>query len=174
MGATTINESMKLAAVRAIADLATAEQSEIVAAAYGEQSLRFGPDYLIPKPFDPRLIAKIAPAVARAAMDSGVATRPIADFDAYNNQLLQFVYHSGLIMKPMFSAAKEGPRRRIVLSEGEDERMLRAAQVVVDEGLSRLILIGRPGVVERRIERNGLRIKPGMAGACLPPSRRTR
>jgi malate dehydrogenase (oxaloacetate-decarboxylating)(NADP+) len=161
VGATTINESMKLAAVRAIADLATAEQSEIVAAAYGEQSLRFGPDYLIPKPFDPRLIAKIAPAVARAAMDSGVATRPIADFDAYNNQLLQFVYHSGLIMKPMFSAAKEGPRRRIVLSEGEDERMLRAAQVVVDEGLSRLILIGRPGVVERRIERNGLRIKPG-------------
>ena len=161
VGATAINESMKLAAVRAIADLATAEQSEIVAAAYGEQSLRFGPDYLIPKPFDPRLIAKIAPAVARAAMDSGVATRPIADFDAYNNQLLQFVYHSGLIMKPMFSAAKEGPRRRIVLSEGEDERMLRAAQVVVDEGLSRLILIGRPGVVERRIERNGLRIKPG-------------
>jgi malate dehydrogenase (oxaloacetate-decarboxylating)(NADP+) len=161
VGATTINESMKLAAVRAIADLATAEQSEIVAAAYGEQSLRFGPDYLIPKPFDPRLIAKIAPAVARAAMDSGVAARPIADFEAYNNQLLQFVYHSGLIMKPMFSAAKEGPRRRIVLSEGEDERMLRAAQVVVDEGLSRLILIGRPGVVERRIERNGLRIKPG-------------
>jgi malate dehydrogenase (oxaloacetate-decarboxylating)(NADP+) len=94
-------------------------------------------------------------------MDSGVATRPIADFEAYNNQLLQFVYHSGLIMKPMFSAAKEGPRRRIVLSEGEDERMLRAAQVVIDEGLSRLILIGRPGVVERRIERNGLRIKPG-------------
>ena len=161
VGATTINESMKLAAVRAIADLATAEQSDIVAAAYGEQNLRFGPDYLIPKPFDPRLIGKIAPAVARAAMDSGVATRPIADFEAYNNQLLQFVYHSGLIMKPMFSGAKEGPRRRIVLSEGEDERMLRAAQVVVDEGLSRLILIGRPGVVERRIERNGLRIKPG-------------
>ena len=169
VGATTINESMKLAAVRAIADLATAEQSEIVAAAYGEQSLRFGPDYLIPKPFDPRLIAKIAPAVARAAMDSGVATRPIADFDAYNNQLLQFVYHSGLIMKPMFSAAKEGPRRRIVLSEGEDERMLRAAQVVVDEGLSRLILIGRPGVVERRIERNGLRIKPGMDFELVNP-----
>ena len=161
VGATTINEEMKLAAVRAIADLATAEQSEIVAAAYGEQNLRFGPDYLIPKPFDPRLIVKIAPAVARAAMDSGVATRPIADFEAYNNQLLQFVYHSGLIMKPIFSAAKEGPRRRIVLSEGEDERMLRAAQVVVDEGLARPILIGRPGVVERRIERNGLRIRSG-------------
>jgi malate dehydrogenase (oxaloacetate-decarboxylating)(NADP+) len=161
VGATTINEAMKLAAVRAIADLATAEQSEIVAAAYGEQNLRFGPEYLIPKPFDPRLIVKIAPAVARAAMESGVATRPIADFEAYNNQLLQFVYHSGLIMKPIFSAAKEGPRRRIVLSEGEDERTLRAAQVVVDEGLAKPILIGRPSVVERRIERNGLRIKPG-------------
>jgi malate dehydrogenase (oxaloacetate-decarboxylating)(NADP+) len=161
VGATSINEPMKLAAVHAIADLATAEQSEIVAAAYGEQILRFGPDYLIPKPFDPRLIVKIAPAVARAAMESGVATRPIADFEAYNNQLLQFVYHSGLIMKPIFSAAKEGPRRRIVLSEGEDERMLRAAQVVVDEGLARLILVGRPGVVERRIERHGLRIRPG-------------
>ncbi|HET7766143.1 MAG TPA: NADP-dependent malic enzyme [Burkholderiales bacterium] len=161
VGATSINEAMKLAAVRAIADLATAEQSEIVAAAYGEQSLRFGPEYLIPKPFDPRLIVKIAPAVARAAMDSGVATRPIADFEAYNNQLLQFVYHSGLIMKPIFSAAKEGPRRRIVLSEGEDERTLRAAQVVIDERLAKPILIGRPGVVERRIERNGLRIRPG-------------
>ena len=161
VGATSINEPMKLAAVHAIADLATAEQSEIVTAAYGEQALRFGPEYLIPKPFDPRLIVKIAPAVARAAMESGVATRPIADFEAYNNQLLQFVYHSGLIMKPIFSAAKEGPRRRIVLSEGEDERMLRAAQVVVDEGLARLILVGRPGVVERRIERHGLRIRPG-------------
>jgi malate dehydrogenase (oxaloacetate-decarboxylating)(NADP+) len=161
VGATTINESMKLAAVHALADLATAEQSEIVAAAYGEQTLRFGPEYLIPRPFDPRLIVKIAPAVARAAMESGVATRPITDFEAYNNQLLQFVYHSGLIMKPIFSAAKEGPRRRIVLSEGEDERMLRAAQVVVDEGLARPILIGRPAVVERRIERDGLRIKPG-------------
>jgi malate dehydrogenase (oxaloacetate-decarboxylating)(NADP+) len=126
VGATAINEPMKLAAVRAIADLAMAEQSEIVAAAYGEQALKFGPEYLIPRPFDPRLIVKIAPAVARAAMDSGVATRPIADFDAYNNQLLQFVYHSGLIMKPIFNAAKEGPRRRIVFAEGEDERTLRA------------------------------------------------
>ena len=161
VGATAINEAMKLAAVRAIADLATAEQSEIVAAAYGEQALRFGPEYLIPKPFDPRLIVKIAPAVARAAMESGVATRPITDFAAYGNQLMQFVYHSGLIMKPIFSAAKEGPRRRVVLSEGEDERTLRAAQVVFDEGLAKLILIGRPAVVERRIERNGLRIRPG-------------
>ena len=161
VGATAINEPMKLAAVRAIADLALAEQSEVVAAAYGEQNLKFGPEYLIPKPFDPRLIAKIAPAVARAAMDSGVATRPIADFDAYRNQLLQFVYHSGLIMKPIFTAAKEGPRRRIVFAEGEDERILRAAQVVVDEGLAKLILVGRPAVVERRIERYGLRIRTG-------------
>ena len=161
VGATTINEPMKLAAVRAIAELATAEQSDIVAAAYGEQPPRFGPDYLIPRPFDPRLIVKIAPAVARAAMESGVATRPIVDFEAYNNQLTQFVYQSGLIMKPIFSAAKEGPRRRIVLSEGEDERMLRAAQAVIDEGLAKLILVGRPAVLERRIERNGLRIRPG-------------
>src|SRR2546427_160358 len=130
VGATAINEPMKLAAVRAIADLAMAEQSEIVAAAYGEQPLKFGPEYLIPRPFDPRLIVRIAPAVARAAMDSGVATRPIADFDAYNNQLLQFVYHSGLIMKPIFDAAKEGPRRRhaligaMMIHRGEAEGMI--------------------------------------------------
>src|SRR5581483_9602589 len=134
VGATAINEAMKLAAVRAIADLAMAEQSEVVTAAYGEQNLKFGPDYLIPKPFDPRLIAKIAPAVAKAAMDSGVATRPIEDLEAYKDQLQQFVYTSGLIMKPIFAAAKEGPKRRIVFAEGEDERMLRAAQVVIDEG----------------------------------------
>jgi malate dehydrogenase (oxaloacetate-decarboxylating)(NADP+) len=174
VGATSINEPMKLAAVRAIAELATAEQSEIVAAAYGEQPLSFGPDYLIPKPFDPRLIVKIAPAVARAAMESGVATRPIADFEAYKNQLMQFVYQSGLIMKPIFSAAKEGPRRRIVLSEGEDERMLRAAQVVIDEGLAKLILVGRPGVIERRLERpahqagQGFRARQSRIRPALP------
>jgi malate dehydrogenase (oxaloacetate-decarboxylating)(NADP+) len=169
VGATAINEPMKLAAVRALADLAMAEQSEIVAAAYGGQSLKFGPEYLIPKPFDPRLIERIAPAVARAAMDSGVATRPITDFEAYNNRLLQFVYHSGLIMKPIFTAAKEGPRRRIVLAEGEDERVLRAAQVVVDEGLARPILVGRPAVVEQRIERYGLRIRPGSEFELVNP-----
>ena len=136
VGATQINEPMKLAAVHAIADLAMAEQSEVVTAAYGEPNITFGPEYLIPKPFDPRLIVKIAPAVARAAMDSGVATRPIVDFDAYRDSLQQFVYHSGLIMKPLFSAAKAGPRRRIVYAEGEDERVLRAAQVVIDEGLA--------------------------------------
>ena len=161
VGATTINEAMKLACVHAIADLAMAEQSDIVASAYGEQNVAFGPEYLIPKPFDPRLIIKIAPAVAKAAMDSGVATRPIADLELYAQQLNEFVYHSGLLMKPVFSAAKAATKNRIVLAEGEDERVLRATQVIVDERLARPILIGRPGVVERRLERFGLRIKPG-------------
>jgi malate dehydrogenase (oxaloacetate-decarboxylating)(NADP+) len=161
VGATTINEAMKLAAVHAIADLAKAEQSDIVAAAYGVEDVRFGPDYLIPKPFDPRLIVKIAPAVAKAAMESGVATRPIADFDAYRQRLLQFVYHSGLLMKPIFEAAKNSPKR-IVFAEGEDERVLRAVQVVVDEGLAKPILVGRPAVIQRRIERYGLRLQPGV------------
>jgi malate dehydrogenase (oxaloacetate-decarboxylating)(NADP+) len=169
VGATQINEAMKLAAVRAIADLAMAEQSEIVSAAYGEQHLRFGPEYLIPKPFDPRLIATIAPPVAEAAMKSGVATRPIADFDVYRDSLQQFVYHSGLIMKPLFAAAKEGARRRIVYAEGEDERVLRAVQVVVDENLARPILVGRPMVVEKRIERYGLRIKAGVDFELINP-----
>jgi malate dehydrogenase (oxaloacetate-decarboxylating)(NADP+) len=160
VGATSINEPMKLAAVHAIADLALAEQSDIVALAYGHQQISFGPEYLIPRPFDPRLIVKIAPAVAQAAMTSGVATDPIKDFPAYVQRLNEFVYHSGLIMKPIFTAAKESPRR-IVFSEGEDERVLRATQVVVDEGLAKPILVGRPAVLERRIERFGLRIKAG-------------
>jgi malate dehydrogenase (oxaloacetate-decarboxylating)(NADP+) len=160
VGATQINEAMKIAAVHAIADLATAEQSDIVTAAYGEQNVRFGPEYLIPRPFDPRLIVQIAPAVARAAMESGVATRPLADLAAYRDSLQQFVYSTGFVMKPMFAAAKAEPRR-IVYAEGEDERVLRAVQVVVDEGLAKPILIGRPAVVERRIERHGLRIRPG-------------
>jgi malate dehydrogenase (oxaloacetate-decarboxylating)(NADP+) len=161
VGATTINEAMKLAAVHAIADLAKAEQSDIVAAAYGVEDVCFGPDYLIPKPFDPRLIVNIAPAVARAAMESGVATRPIADFDAYRQRLLQFVYHSGLLMKPIFQAAKNSPKR-IVFAEGEDERVLRAVQVVIDEGLAKPILVGRPAVIQQRIERYGLRLRPGV------------
>jgi malate dehydrogenase (oxaloacetate-decarboxylating)(NADP+) len=159
-GATTINEAMKLAAVRAIADLAMAEQSDIVNAAYGDRDLRFGPEYLIPKPFDPRLIVKIAPEVAKAAMDSGVATRPITDFDAYRDRLMQFVYHSGLLMKPLFTESKKAPRR-IAYADGEDERVLRAVQVVVDEGIAKPILIGRPPVIEQRIQRYGLRIKSG-------------
>ena len=160
VGATTISIEMELAAVRAIAELAQAETSEQVALAYGIETISFGPDYIIPRPFDPRLIARVAPAVARAAMESGVATRPITDFGAYEQSLTQFVYQSGLIMKPLFTAAKAAPRR-IVYAEGEDERVLRATQIVVDEGLARPILVGRPQVVEQRLERLGLRVRPG-------------
>jgi malate dehydrogenase (oxaloacetate-decarboxylating)(NADP+) len=160
VGATTINEAMKVAAVRAIAELAHAEQSEVVTAAYGTEELSFGPEYLIPKPFDPRLIIKVAPAVAQAAMDSGVATRPIADMDGYAQQLNDFVYSTGLLMRPVFSAAKKKPAR-VVFCEGEDERVLRAAQTICDEGLARPILIGRPEVVEKSIARHGLRIRAG-------------
>jgi malate dehydrogenase (oxaloacetate-decarboxylating)(NADP+) len=160
VGATTINREMELAAVHAIAELAQAEQSDIVALAYGEQNLSFGADYLIPRPFDPRLIGKIAPAVAKAAMDSNVATRPIGDLEAYRERCNQFVYQSGFVMKPVFSAAKQSPRR-IVYAEGEEERILRAAQVVLDEGIAKPILIGRPEVIEMRIERLGLRLRRG-------------
>jgi len=169
VGATTITREMELAAVKAIADLARAEQSDIVAMAYGEQNLSFGPEYLIPRPFDPRLIGKVAPAVARAAMASGVATRPIEDFDAYSDRLNQFVYQSGLIMKPVFDAAKAAPRR-VVYTEGEDERVLRAAQAVVDEGLARPTLIGRRDVVQLRIERLGLRIRMGADFELVDPN----
>ena len=169
VGATTITEQMKLAAVRAIAELAQAEQSDIVAIAYGEQELTFGPEYLIPKPFDPRLIEKIAPAVALAAMESGVATRPIHDFVAYRDQLSQFVYHSGLIMKPVFNAAKKNPNR-VVFCEGEDERVLRAAQIVVDEGVAKPILIARPEVLIPRIEKFGLRIRAGKDFEIVNPN----
>ncbi len=169
VGATTINEEMKLAAVRAIAELAQAEQSDIVAIAYGEQNLSFGPEYLIPKPFDPRLIVKIAPAVAKAAMESGVATRPIVDLAAYQQQLSQFVYHSGLIMRPVFDVAKKNPSR-VVFCEGEDERVLRAVQVVVDEGVAKPILIGRPEVLNPRIEKFGLRIRPGRDFELVNPN----
>ena len=158
VGATTINREMEIAAVNAIAALAQAEQSDIVAAAYGEQDLKFGPDYLIPRPFDPRLISTVAPAVAKAAMDSGVATRPITDFDAYVQRMNEVVYHSGLIMKPVIAAAKQSPRR-VVYAEGEQEVVLRAVQVAVDEGIVRPILIGRPEVVKTRIERLGLRLQ---------------
>ncbi|MBK8523842.1 MAG: NADP-dependent malic enzyme [Betaproteobacteria bacterium] len=161
VGATTITEEMKLAAVKAIAELARAEQSDIVASAYGEKVTGFGPEYLIPKPFDPRLIVKIAPAVAQAGMDSGVATRPIKDFDAYIQSLNEFVYHSGLIMRPVFSQAKRNPKR-IVFAEGEDERVLRAIQVALDEGICRPILIGREDEMARKIESAGLRIRPGV------------
>ncbi|MDE1148260.1 MAG: NADP-dependent malic enzyme [Azospirillaceae bacterium] len=157
VGATQINEAMKIAAVKAIANLAMAEQHDVVAAAYGDQSTGFGADNIIPKPFDPRLILEIAPAVAKAAMDSGVATRPITDFDAYRERLSQFVFRSGLLMKPVFSRAKQAPKR-LVYAEGEEERVLRAVQFVVDDGLAKPILIGRREVVARRIEKLGLRI----------------
>ncbi|MDB5807109.1 MAG: hypothetical protein JWN73_4431 [Betaproteobacteria bacterium] len=162
VGATTITAEMEIAAVNAIAELAQAEQSEVVAMAYGTGNVSFGPEYLIPKPFDPRLIAKVAPAVAQAAMDSGVATQPIADINAYRASLEQFVYHSGLIMRPIFQEAKTAAHKRIVLAEGEDERVLRAAQIIVDENIARPTLIGRPAVIQNRLERFGLRIRPGV------------
>jgi malate dehydrogenase (oxaloacetate-decarboxylating)(NADP+) len=168
VGATTINREMELAAVRAIAQLAQAEQSDIVALAYGEQEISFGPDYLIPRPFDPRLIGNIAPAVAKAAMDSGVATRPIADLDAYRDRLDQFVYQSGFVMKPVFAAAKAAPRR-VVYAEGEEERVLRAVQVVLDEGIASPVLIGRPDVIANRIEHLGLRLKAGRDFEIVDP-----
>jgi len=162
-GATTITREMEIAVVHAIADLAHAEQSDIVASAYGISNLSFGPEYLIPMPFDPRLLTHIAPAVAKAAMDGGVATRPIADLAAYAESLQQFVYRSGSFMKPLFQIAKSAPaeRKRIVFAEGEEERVLRAVQVVVDENLARPILVGRPAVLEKRIEKFGLRLKQG-------------
>lgn len=170
VGATTITPEMELAAVREIAALAHAEQSDVVTTAYGAGNLlRFGPDYLIPKPFDPRLIARVSPAVAKAAMDSGVATRPIKDIEAYRQSLQQFVYHSGMLMRPLFASAKAAPKR-IVYAEGEDERVLRAVQTVVDEGLARPILIGRPDVVESRIERYGLRLRAGADFELVNPN----
>ncbi len=160
-GATTITTQMEIAAVHAIAELAQAEQSEVVAKAYAGEALAFGPEYLIPKPFDPRLMMKIAPAVAQAALDSGVALRPIADMDAYRDHLQTFVYASGTTMKPIFTADKMGTKKRVAYSEGEEERVLRAAQIVVDEHIARPTLIGRPTVIAERIEKFGLRLKEG-------------
>ncbi len=167
-GATRITEAMKLACVRQIADLAKAELSDEVALAYAGQELVFGPDYLIPKPFDSRLILRIAPAVARAAMESGVATRPIADLDAYRRSLTRFVTHTGLFMSPVFAAARARPAR-VVYAEGEDERVLRAVQAAIDEGLARPILVGRPAVIETRAKRAGLRIRAGADFELVDP-----
>ena len=172
-GATTITREMEIAAVRAIAELAQAEQSDVVAATYGDTNLSFGPDYLIPKPFDPRLMMKIAPAVAIAAAQSGVALRPIQDIAAYTDKLQQFVYHSGSLMKPVFAIAKKAPaaKKRIVFAEGEEERVLRAVQVVLDEGLAKPTLIGRPAVLEQRIQRYGLRLRPEIDFDVINPER---
>ena len=171
-GATKITEAMKLACVREIADLAKAETSDEVAAAYAGQELKFGPDYIIPKPFDARLILRIAPAVAQAAADSGVATRPIADLDAYRASLERYVYQTGMLMRPVFAAAKAFSARRparVVYAEGEDERVLRAVQVVLDEGIARPILVGRPEVVRMRIERASLRLQAGRDFELVDP-----
>ncbi|MFC7435299.1 NADP-dependent malic enzyme [Hydrogenophaga bisanensis] len=160
-GASTITDEMEIAAVHAIAELAQAEQNEVVAAAYAGEKLAFGPEYLIPKPFDPRLMMKIAPAVAQAAADSGVALRPVADLDAYRERLQSFVFASGTMMKPVYAAAKRAAAKRIAYAEGEEERVLRAAQIVVDENLARPTLIGRPSIIAQRIEKFGLRLKEG-------------
>jgi malate dehydrogenase (oxaloacetate-decarboxylating)(NADP+) len=161
-GATTINDEMEIASVHAIAELAQAEQNEVVAAAYAGVPLNFGPEYLIPKPFDPRLMMRIAPAVAKAAAASGVAARPIADLDAYRERLQTFVYASGTTMKPIFAVAKRAARKRIVYCEGEDERVLRAAKIVVDEGVAKPVLIGRPSMIARRLERFGVPLREGV------------
>ena len=166
-GASTITSEMEIAAVHAIADLAQAEQSEVVAAAYAGETLAFGPEYLIPKPFDPRLMMKIAPAVVQAAVASGVAQRPITDMDAYREKLQSLVYASGSAMKPIFAAAKRGLKKRICFAEGEDERVLRAAQIVLDEGLAKPTLIGRPAIIAQRIERFGLRLTEGVDYAVV-------
>ncbi|MGH7089165.1 MAG: phosphate acyltransferase, partial [Stellaceae bacterium] len=168
-GATAINEAMKLACVEALADLAHAEPSDVVAAAYGEVPKRFGPDYLIPRLFDPRLILEIAPAVAKAAMASGVATRPIADFAVYRQHLTEFVFRSGLAMKPVFERARAAPKR-VVYAEGEDERVLRAAQQALDEGMARPILVGRRAVVLERIEALSLRLALGRDAELVDPT----
>lgn len=161
-GATTITDEMEIAAVHAIAELAQAEQSERVAAAYSGETLSFGPEYLIPKPFDPRLMTRVATAVAQAAADSGVALRPIADMEAYRQKLEGFVYASGTTMKPIFDAARRGSKKRVAYAEGEEERVLRACQIVVDEGIARPTLIGRPSVIAKRIENFGLRLQEGL------------
>lgn len=168
VGARAVNEEMMLAAVRAIADLAQEAPSEVAAQAYGGQTRLFGADNLIPNPFDPRLILRIAPAVARAAMDSGVAGRPIVDFEQYDETLNRFVFRSGFLMKPVFTKAKADPKR-VIYAEGEDERILRAAQVVIEEGLARPTLIGRPQVVQQRLERYGLSIRPGTDFELINP-----
>lgn len=168
-GARTINEEMKMAAVQAIAALAREEVSDVAARAYSGETPVFGPDYLIPSPFDPRLILRIAPAVAKAAAETGVASRPIQDFDAYLDQLNRFVWRSGFVMKPIFSAAKSAEKNRVIFAEGEDERVLRAAQVLLEDRTARPILIGRPSVIEARLKRFGIRIRPNVDFEVVNP-----
>jgi malate dehydrogenase (oxaloacetate-decarboxylating)(NADP+) len=169
VGATDINEAMKIAAVDAIANLATRETSDVVASAYGGKVSKFGPDSIIPSPFDPRLIVEVAPAVARAAMESGVATRPIADFDAYVEELSRFVFRSDMLMRPTFDRAK-ADLKTVVFAEGEDDRVLRAAKASIDEGIAKPILVGRPDVVQNRVERLGLNFRPGVDCEVINPA----
>ena len=169
VGARTVNDEMKIACVHALADLARKEPSEVVARAFGDHGGGFGPNQIIPKPFDPRLIVELAPAVAKAAMDSGVATRPIHDFDAYRQQLNQFVFKSGLVMRPVLEQARSNPKR-VIFSAGEDDRVLRAVQIIIDERVAEPILIGRPDIIRRRAERLGLRFRPGIDAALIDPS----
>ena len=170
VGATTVNEAMKIAATHAVANLARAEPSDVAAAAYMGEDLRFGPSYILPKPFDPRLIIEVSSAVAKAAMESGVATRPITDFHAYREQLAQYVFRSGLAMKPVMQRAKKAPRR-VVYAEGEDERILRAAQIAVDEKIAFPILIGRRETIERNIASLGLRLRPDVDAEVIEVAR---
>ncbi|QCP83183.1 NADP-dependent malic enzyme [Alcaligenes faecalis] len=168
VGASVINEEMKLACVKAIAELAQVEQSDDMATAYGGEDLRFGPEYIIPKPFDSRLIVQIAPAVAQAAMDSGVAARPIEDMDAYRQKLIAMTYHTGPLMRPLYMQAKAAPKR-IIYADGEDERVLRAVQTVVDEKLAQPILVGRPSVIDMRVKKAGLRLEAGKNVQIVDP-----
>ncbi len=168
VGATTINEEMKIACVHAIADLAMAEPSEIVSKAYGGSNMKFGPDYLIPKPFDPRLIIRIAPAVAKAAIESGVATRPIEDFKVYRQKLIHFVFQTGFLMKPLFDQAKQEPKR-VIYAEGEESRVLQAVQQIIEEGIAVPILVGRPDVIESRLAELSIDLKPGKDFEVINP-----
>lgn len=173
VGATTINQEMKIACVKAIANLAQVEGSDIAISAYGGEMHSFGPNYIIPKPFDPRLIMEIAPVVAKAAMDTGVATRPLADLEAYRQKMSEYVYRSAMVMKPIFQQAKANPKR-VAFVEGEDIRVLRAIQILVDEGIAKPILIGRPPVIEKRIKRLSLRLKEGTDFEIIDPNKDSR
>ncbi|MDF3033789.1 MAG: malic enzyme [Alphaproteobacteria bacterium] len=173
VGATTINQEMKIACVKAIANLAQAEGSDVAISAYGGEMHSFGPTYIIPKPFDPRLILEIAPAVAKAAMDTGIATRPIADIEAYRQKMSEYVYRSAMVMKPLFQQAKANPKR-VTFVEGEDMRVLRATQILVDEGIAKPILIGRPLVIEKRLNRLSLRLKEGIDFEIIDPNNDSR
>ncbi|MBX9806013.1 MAG: NADP-dependent malic enzyme [Alphaproteobacteria bacterium] len=173
VGATTINQEMKIACVKAIANLAHAEGSDVATSAYGGEIQNFGPTYIIPKPFDPRLIMEIAPVVAKAAMDTGVATRPLADLEAYRQKMSEYVYRSAMVMKPIFQKAKANPKR-VAFVEGEDMRVLRAVQILVDEGIAKPILIGRPAVIEKRLKRLSLRVKEGEDFEIIDPNKDNR